>query len=139
MGGMGTSTSVISGNGLVMHVTLCALGWVTSWDTPFPLAVSLLSCVTGLIGATIRQTQQQAVGTESTINVSALGPKLAEEQTHPPQQPLDRFLVLLAPAENLVGEAVALMANGLTVLTYWGPLCQLSLGTEVQSEAETVE
>ena len=58
MGGMDTSTTTTSSEGLVMHVTLHALGQVTSWETPFPLAVALLGWVTGLVGATIRWTQQ---------------------------------------------------------------------------------
>ena len=42
------------------------------------------------------------------------------------------LLVPLPLNTNLVSEAVALVAEGLTFLEHWGPCCQLSLSTGVQ-------
>ena len=42
------------------------------------------------------------------------------------------FLVALAPAADLVGEAIALRVEGLAALVHQDLLCQLILGTEDQ-------
>src|SRR5882724_366526 len=117
---MGGAAIRASSKGLKIHMTLCAQGQVVRCEPPQPLAVTLFSCIAGLVRPTTWHVGQLAMGMDSTTIVSA--PTQSRKQMEGltlNDHVLTCFLVPLALATNLVGQPITLITERMAALEPW--------------------